>query len=188
MVFCIQFRDTLELSGLTKVMSGAYKFVCDFGLARMAHKITTLRKEASLIPASAGIDFGALVSMRLEKVEALADKMAAAIVNGLDAKSRMFNLATKEMEEFPDHKTRLHAFTTAMEHMVGKPVERQIVKHINEPGQQVDEAETMRRLAESPALREAMKHAIAEVEEGQPIPATVEQIPATESTDAPGGF
>ena len=149
----------------------------------MANPIRVIQKQVNELPAAAGAGFGKLVADRLGRVEELADLMAGAITDGLRAESRMFNIGTKELERFPDNKTRLHAFEVAMEHMEGKPVERQIVKHINEPGQ-VDEAAVLSKLAQSPALREAMRAAIEEAE-GSSAP--VVQLPASKDNDAAAG-
>ena len=117
------------------------------------------------------LSLDALVSDKLAALESLADDMAMSISNGLKAESRIFDLGSKKMMTFPDHKTRLYAFEVAMEHMVGKPVERQVVKYID--GKERSPAESLDELKQSPALRAALRAQLEEAEEAagdQPAP------------------
>ena len=69
------------------------------------------------------------------------------------ATTRMWNIKTKKMEEFPDHKTRLAAVMLDLAYREGKPVERQISAN----GSLTDMKELLARLDTSPSYQESLQ-------------------------------
>jgi hypothetical protein len=66
------------------------------------------------------------------------------------ATHRIFDPATKQLIEVPDHKTRLAAITLELAYTEGRPVERQM----SVSGNFEDLADMQKRLENSPAFKE----------------------------------
>jgi hypothetical protein len=96
--------------------------------------------------------------------ERLTERDQAASVRVLrEAKAathRVFDPATKQLIEVPDHKTRLAAITLELAYTEGRPVERQM----SVSGKFEDLADMQKRLENSPAFKELMESSQKTVE------------------------
>lgn len=115
--------------------------------------------QVALAPA-AGVGFGKVVADALLAHPDFAGKMVAAILDGLVAVSRYFDMSAKKMVEVPDFKTRIATFRMVMDHLEGEPIKRIVTQHLNEPGAE----KTLEARLMSPALRAELRKQLEDAE------------------------
>jgi hypothetical protein len=84
---------------------------------------------------------------------------------GKSATHRVFDPATKQLIEVPDHKTRLAAITLELAYTEGRPIERQLNVNANA----LDFPTLLEKLKQSPAFQ-ALENSSQKAAEGKEIP------------------
>lgn len=110
----------------------------------------------ALAPA-AGAGIGRLIAQELLSRPEFIRDIADAFKNGLNAKTRIFNIVTKKWDEFPDARVQIHAAVAILSHFEGDPVKRVIHQHLGTDGENFDPVKAVRA---SPALAEAMQRVL----------------------------
>jgi hypothetical protein len=127
-------------------------------------------------PAAATTDF----SLFFNRMSVLTEQDQADNVRVLReakmATHRIFDPATKQLIEVPDHKTRLAAVTLELAYTEGRPVERQVQLS----GDFEDLQSLLDAMKHSPAAQESLRRSDYSLQSGQNA---VTEIPALEESD-----
>ena len=134
-------------------------------MAKHPQQLSEPQKTLLRLAPGAGEGVGRLVADKLTAEPDFAQRMVEAVMVGLVAESRCYDMGKREMMTYPDCKTRLAAFNAAMAHLVGEPVKRIQVLQVAAGGE--TDAERMGRLLQSPAVRESLQAALNKAAAGE---------------------
>jgi hypothetical protein len=147
------------------------------------NKIKSSKKEGTLARARKEhwpTSLAKVIKKAITISELLTERDQAASVRVLrEAKAathRVFDPATKQLIEVPDHKTRLAAITLELAYTEGRPIERQI----SMSGDSEDFAEMLERFKDSKYLPESLQKTV----QGKEIPSALPDAEREEGEQA----